>query len=53
MEQQKAMEYGSRKASSDVNPRNIYTVYMCVCVCVCVINYKGPTNVTLFTDGNV
>jgi hypothetical protein len=25
MERQKAMECGSRKASSDVNPRNIYT----------------------------
>jgi hypothetical protein len=28
MEQQKAMEYGSRKVSSDVvNPRNIYKSY--------------------------
>jgi hypothetical protein len=41
MEQQKAMEYGSRKASSDVvNPRNIYT-YMYIYNC---INILGEDN---------
>jgi hypothetical protein len=32
VEQSKAMEYGSRKASADVKPRNIYSTYMYVCL---------------------
>ena len=37
MEQSKAMEYESRKASSEVlKPRYLY---VCVCVCVCVYIY--------------
>ena len=43
MEQSKAMEYESRKASSDVlKPRNIYIyicMYMCVCLCIYVCIY--------------